>query len=83
MTFFVDNIAKIILDQEINYDRLANGLQLTRNRCQFNKHRNARIKEAQNCLSNGIYSLKEFLELFAKENDSKQYDIILQIGKHL
>ncbi|XP_029678513.1 uncharacterized protein LOC115244734 [Formica exsecta] len=48
---FLDNISKLITDQEINYDRLLNGLQITRNRCRFNKYRNTKIREAQNYLS--------------------------------
>ncbi|XP_067215638.1 uncharacterized protein [Linepithema humile] len=47
---FLDNISKLITDQEINYNRLLNGLQITRNRCRFNKYKNTRIQEAQNLL---------------------------------
>jgi len=76
---FLDNVSKIIQDQEIKYDRLINGLQVSRNRCQFNKNRNARIQEAQNYLSTGIYSLKEFLQIFEEDTRRQQYNIELQI----
>jgi len=82
MIYFVDNVSKIIQDQEIKYDRLINGLQVSRNRCQFNKNRNARIQEAQNYLSTGIYSLKEFLQIFEEDTRRQQYNIELQIGKY-
>lgn len=80
---FADNISKIILDQEINYDRLVNGLEITKDRSQFNKYKNGKIQKAQNYLCTGIYSLKEFLQLFEKENLHKQHKIALLIGKCL
>jgi len=83
LSIFADNISKIILDQEINYDRLANGLQITKDRSQSNKYRNKKILKAQIYLSTGIYSLKEFLQLFEKENLHKQHKIAFLIGKCL
>jgi len=80
---FADTISKIILDQEINYDRLTNGLEITRDRSQFNKYKNRKIQNAQNYLFTGIYSLKEFLQLFEKENLHKQHKMALLIGKYL
>jgi len=77
---FADNISELILDQEINYDRLTNGLQITKDRSQSNK--NEKIHKAQNYLSLGIYSLEEFLKLFEKENLHKQHKIPL-LSKHL
>ncbi|XP_011172197.3 uncharacterized protein LOC105204709 [Solenopsis invicta] len=69
---FLDNISKLITDQEINYNRLLNGLQVTRNRCRFTKYKNTRIQEAQNYLSTGIYSLKEFLLIFDVDSGRQQ-----------
>jgi len=79
---FADNISELILDQEINYDRLINGLQLTKDRSQSNKFKNEKIQKAQNYLSLGIYSLEEFLQLFEKENLHKQHKIPLLLGKY-
>lgn len=69
------------MDQEIDYDRLVNGLQVSRNRCRFNKYKNARIQEAQSYLSTGIYSLKEFLQIFDEDTGRQQYNMELVIGK--
>ncbi|XP_039305142.1 uncharacterized protein LOC113002643 isoform X1 [Solenopsis invicta] len=76
---FLDNISKLIMDQEINYNRLINGLQLSRDRNPFNESKNKKIEKAQYYLSSGIYSLKEFLQLFSKENLRKQQRIALLI----
>ncbi|XP_039305143.1 uncharacterized protein LOC113002643 isoform X2 [Solenopsis invicta] len=67
------------MDQEINYNRLINGLQLSRDRNPFNESKNKKIEKAQYYLSSGIYSLKEFLQLFSKENLRKQQRIALLI----
>lgn len=71
------------MDEEINYDRLVNGLQITKDRAQSNKYKNRKILKAQINLSTGIYSLKEFLQLFEKENLHKQQKVALLIGKCL
>jgi hypothetical protein len=71
------------MDQKINYNRLVNGLQLSRDRNPFNEYKNKKIEKAQYYLSSGIYSLKEFLQLFCKENLRKQHKIALLIGKYL
>ncbi|XP_071653247.1 uncharacterized protein [Temnothorax longispinosus] len=70
-------MSKMILDQEINYDRLVNGLQITKDRSQFTKYKNQKIQRAQNYLSTGIYSLMDFLRLFEKDNLHKQHKIAL------
>ncbi|XP_018373570.1 PREDICTED: uncharacterized protein LOC108767927 isoform X2 [Trachymyrmex cornetzi] len=72
---FLNNIAKLITDQEITHDRVINGLQVSKNRCWIDKFKNAKIQKAQNYLSTGIYSLNEFLQFFDKENLHKQYQV--------
>ncbi|XP_067211786.1 uncharacterized protein [Linepithema humile] len=76
---FLDNFSKLIMDQEINYNRLVNGLQLTRDRNPFNEYKNKKIEKAQYYLSRGICSLEEFLQLFSEENLRKQHKIALLI----
>ncbi|XP_011876392.1 PREDICTED: uncharacterized protein LOC105566750, partial [Vollenhovia emeryi] len=77
---FLDNVSKlIIMDQEINYDRLVSGLQVTRNRCRFDKYKSAKILEAESYLSTGIYSLREFLQVFNEDAGRQQYNMTLSI----
>lgn len=71
------------MDQEVTYDCLVNSVHVTKNRPLFIAVKNAKIRKAQISLCTGIYSLKEFLELFHKENLHKQCKMALLAGDYI
>lgn len=56
----------MILDQQINYERLQLGLPIKRLQIKFYSDRNKRIEQAQKDLITKRISLEQFLKIFAR-----------------
>ncbi|XP_071581238.1 uncharacterized protein [Temnothorax nylanderi] len=69
---FVHNLGELLLDQEINIGRLAEGRSVKRVRVRHNVTRDKRIAEAQASLSSGRFSLREFLQTLSNVSQMPQ-----------
>jgi len=71
------------MNQETNYDRVINGQQMTNIRFPSSMFRNTKIRDAQNYLSSGLFSLEQFLQVFDNEMSYQQHQMSSLIGEYL
>lgn len=74
ISILLDEIEKIIMDEEINYCRLNNGLQTKRHTSQYLIDRSNYICKIQDDLENGL-TIKYFLKMFPKSFEELQFTI--------
>ncbi|KYN13663.1 PREDICTED: uncharacterized protein LOC108766451 [Trachymyrmex cornetzi] len=72
---FLNNVSKLIMNQETNYDRVINGQQMTKIRFPSSMFRNIKIRDAQNYLSSGLFSLEQFLQVYDNEMSYQQHQM--------
>ncbi|CAL1678533.1 unnamed protein product [Lasius platythorax] len=75
---YLHNVGEIIIDQEINIGRLAEGRSVKRIRVQHNIMRDKHIMEAQTSLSLGRLSLNEFLQTLSSVSQMPEESFDLQ-----
>ncbi|GAB1867329.1 hypothetical protein CAJAP_08408 [Camponotus japonicus] len=61
---FLDNLKKLIIDQEIDYFRVREDLNPRRTHRRINRERNTKIANAQTALTEGRLPLQQFLRMF-------------------
>ncbi|XP_018402625.1 PREDICTED: uncharacterized protein LOC108779664 [Cyphomyrmex costatus] len=76
---FLNNISKLIINQDTNYYSVMNSQQITKIRLPSSMFRNIKIRDAQNYLSSGTFSLEQFLQVFDNEMNYRQYQMSLLI----
>lgn len=70
--YCLEGIGSIILDQQINYERLQLGHPVKRIQKRFYSHRNKKIEQAQKDLITRRISLEQFLKIFTKTEWEKE-----------
>ncbi|XP_029677838.1 uncharacterized protein LOC115244389 [Formica exsecta] len=65
---FLDNLKKLIIDQEIDFFRVKKDLNPRRTYRRVNRERNTKIANAQTALIEGRLPLQQFLRIFHKFN---------------
>ncbi|XP_076397917.1 uncharacterized protein LOC105663529 [Megachile rotundata] len=80
---FIDNLTKLIADQETNYKRLLNNEKIRSIRRRTNMAKNNKIRTAQDNLMSGILPLDQFLRLFSKDHKQEQYESNLMLTENI
>ncbi|XP_067204809.1 uncharacterized protein [Linepithema humile] len=75
---FLQSLGELLIDQEINIERLAEGRSVKRVRIRHNIVRDKQIAEAQVNLSSGRLSLREFLQTLCRVSQMPEENFALQ-----